>query len=435
VLKDGALYHKANDTGGGEGLLVPLIASQRIKLTLEAIHNGDINGHPGVRMMYYTLKSRCYWPGMSADINRFVAECAVCDRAKSRRSLSIPALPMPIPSTPFDIIGVDAMAMPTAVSGANTVVVFTDYLTRWVEAGALKCKKAGTPSGDEVAHLFIDLVVSRHGLPKKILSDQGKPFCEGIMAEVYKKLDIEKLQTSPYHPQANGLVERFNRTLLALFDYNARNRGSESWDVRLPLVLLAYRAHYHTTVRRSPFFMLYGRLVNLPLDLIYGSTHSLYSNRYEYLQEHVSMLPLIWQDTVVIFKRKAQEIREETAKLLDEKKVEQYHVGEVVYLFDEKSLSNRVDYKLSPKYRGPYVIHSVISLATYEIRDPVTGNTYIVWAGHLRRSNSTSVTRQVRRETASVPVGTRYSRGHPHRVIPSLSLSSSSPIIDIIDDE
>ena len=87
-------------------------------------------------------------------------------------------------------------------------MTFTDHFTKWIKAIPIKSCTAG-----EVAQHFVESIICEFGTPDKLLTDRGKAFIGELMTEVNKILCIRFLQTSPYHPQTNGLTEHFNKTL------------------------------------------------------------------------------------------------------------------------------------------------------------------------------------------------------------------------------
>ena len=122
-------------------------------------------------------------------------------------------------------------------------------------------------SAATIARLLVEQVVSRHGVPAEILSDRGKSFLSGLMKEVEMLLGFHKVNTTAYHPQTDGLVERFNRTLIVMLAKMVQRDG-RNWDEKLPYVLFAYRACCQESTQESPFFMLYGRDPKLPTPAI-----------------------------------------------------------------------------------------------------------------------------------------------------------------------
>ena len=99
-------------------------------------------------------------------------------------------------------------------------------------AGAVPDQSAAT-----VAKLLVEQIVSRHGVPSEVLSDRGRSFLSGLIKEVESLLGFHKVNTSAYHPQTDGLVERFNRTLIAMLAKTV-DKGGRDWDRHLPYVLL-----------------------------------------------------------------------------------------------------------------------------------------------------------------------------------------------------
>ena len=128
-------------------------------------------------------------------------------------------------------------------SGNQYAIVFTDYLTKWPEVFATKDQTALT-----IARLFVEEIVCRHGVPSQLLSDRGAAFLSYLMTEICKLLDTDKLNTTVYHPQTNGLTERFNRTLTSMLAKKVEQSGRD-WDQHLPYILFAYRASMQESVK------------------------------------------------------------------------------------------------------------------------------------------------------------------------------------------
>ena len=128
-----------------------------------------------------------------------------------------------------------------------------DYLTKWAEVFPASDQSSAT-----VAKLLVEEIVSRHGVPSDILSDRGKAFLSGLMREVELLLGIHKVNTMAYHPQTDGLMECFNRTLITMLAKTV-HKGGPNWDERIPYVLFAYHASKQASTGESPFFLVYGR--------------------------------------------------------------------------------------------------------------------------------------------------------------------------------
>jgi hypothetical protein len=170
--------------------------------------------------------------------------------------------PLPTVSTPFDRLSMDFVGpLPATKNGNRYILVLVDYATRWPEAFATKDMKATT-----VASILVDEIMCRHGAPVEILSDQAQDFVAEVVKEVCAFMRAKKIQGAPYHPQTNGLCERFNGTLCeALYSYCRRNQAT--WDEMLPIALFGCRIAVQTSTGFSPASLLYGRELRLPLDV------------------------------------------------------------------------------------------------------------------------------------------------------------------------
>lgn len=141
------------------------------------------------------------------------------------------------------------------------IIICIDYYSKWVEAGPLPTKES---SG--VAN-FLYSIFCRHGIPKKVQSDQGREFINSLSEKLFKLTGVKHIVSTAYHPQTNGLDERFNQTLqrslLKMIEENEHN-----WESFLDPVLFAYRTSKQASTKYSPFFVLYGREPKLPIDYI-----------------------------------------------------------------------------------------------------------------------------------------------------------------------
>ncbi len=168
--------------------------------------------------------------------------------------------PVGVPTRHMAQLGIDLSQMPE-VDGMKFFIVAIDYFTKWVEAEAIPDKSMGT-----VARFLFKNVLCRHSCPETIITDQGREFCNSLNAELMKLCGGRHRVTSPYHPQANGLVERANRSIKNAMLKVLRS-DVERWPSILPGVLFAQRTAIHASTKFSPFFLLYGRHPRMPGEL------------------------------------------------------------------------------------------------------------------------------------------------------------------------
>ena len=208
-LVDGVLYHEGATTPGRWCLAVP---HDRRETLIHEAHDGRFSGHFAEKKIFELLRRQYWWPGMRAAVWRYCRSCLVCAARKGQsRSFKAPLQPLPV-GGPFDRVGVDVLLAATStLDGNQYALVFIDYLTKWVEVVAIPDQTAET-----IARMFVELIVCRHGAPWELLSDRGANFLSDLVAAVCNLFDIQKVNTSGYHPQTNWLCERFNSTLIQM---------------------------------------------------------------------------------------------------------------------------------------------------------------------------------------------------------------------------
>ena len=149
----------------------------------------------------------------------------------------------------------------TSAKGNRYVLVMVDCFSRWTEACPLPDKTAIS-----VADAFFSNIVCRFGMPSVIHSDQGREFENKVMHELCILGGSHKTKTTPYHPESDGLVERFNRTLLMMLAMFVGEHKDDCDDL-LPPVMMAYRLSVHESTGFSPYRLMFGEECMLPMDI------------------------------------------------------------------------------------------------------------------------------------------------------------------------
>ena len=112
-----------------------------------------------------------------------------------------------------------------------------------------------------MADILVDNIILRFGMPLVIHSDQGREFENGLMKSLCALLGCTKTRTAPYHPESDGMIERFNRTclmMLSMFVNDKRHSPNDNWNELLPFVMHAYRTSVHEFTGYSPFRLMMG---------------------------------------------------------------------------------------------------------------------------------------------------------------------------------
>ena len=166
-------------------------------------------------------------------------------------------------TAPFEVVSIDivgASAYKKTSAGNTCILTIICHFTSWPEAIPLPDSQAAT-----IADALWRTLICRHGVPRVIVSDQGRNLTGHVLSNLHKRLGTKAVMTTPYHPQSNGKVERFHRTLnnsLATLV----NKSHSNWDKHVDSVLFAYRTAVLDFVNDSPFFLTYGRDARLPTD-------------------------------------------------------------------------------------------------------------------------------------------------------------------------
>ena len=371
VMKDGLLYRRFD---GNTQLVVPKDLRESV---LKMGHDMPLAGHLGVRRTRERIWQAFYWPGISSDVRKYCQSCDPCQKTVPKgRNTRIPLGAVPIVSEPFAKVGVDLIGpiIPRSQDGNKYVLVVVDYATKYPEAVPLK-----TIDAETVAEALWQ-IWTRVGVPKEIISDLGTQFISELMREMHSLLGTKGRTTTPYHAQANGLVERFNATLKQMIKRLCLDHPRD-WDRYIPAVLFAYREVPQESMRFSPFELLYGRTVRGPMAIL--KDH--WTKREEKPEEprpeikYVLNLREKLADTCEIAQQHLKRAKEKYAKHFDRKAKERWFDpgDEVLLLLPVKKN------KLQLAWRGPYKIVERTSDWDYKIR--VGSKVKLYHANLLRR--------------------------------------------------
>ena len=268
-MVDGVLYHENPDVPGVWRIAVPRALRE---ILLKESHSGKFAGHFAERKLYATLRTKYWWDNMRSDVRKHCRSCLTCASRKGPGRAPSPKLqPIPV-GGPFHRVGVDVLQLPLSHEGNQYAVVFMDYLTKWPEVFAVPNQKAET-----IARLFVEHMIVRHGVPEHLLSDRGANFLSALVQEVCKLVGTTKLNTSGYHSQCDGLVEKFNGTLVNMLSKSVSKYGRD-WDQHLPYLLFAYRVAVQESTQMSPFYLLYGREPRVPTETALNKPRTVYQN-------------------------------------------------------------------------------------------------------------------------------------------------------------
>ncbi|KAL1541282.1 hypothetical protein AAHA92_25525 [Salvia divinorum] len=289
----------------------------------------------------------------------------------------MPQIPMIICEI-FDVWGMDFMGPFPSSYGNLYILVAVDYVSKWIEA-----KATSTCDAKEVAKFLKSNIFSRFGVPRAIVSDQRKHFCNRTIEALMKRYGVHHRLSSPYHLQANGQVEVSNRKVKNILE-KIVNPSRKDWSKRLDEALWAYRTAYKTPIGMSPYRIIFGNMCHLPVgieDRAYWAVQQINMDakaceeeRKLQLQE-LEELRLELYDAAMWYKERTKLLHDRNLRTKD------LQVGQKVLLF--QSRLKLMPGKLKSKWIGPYVITSIQSNGALEIQGGLPNSEPFIVNGHM----------------------------------------------------
>ena len=316
-------------------------------------------GHLGITKTKDRILQRYYWPGIFKDVAFYCKTCVQCQKNRPQPPTRAEMIAMPLMTQPFQRIAMDIIGpLPRTQRGNRFILTICDYATRYPEALALSSIEAA-----RIARELIS-VFARMGVPEEILSDQGTNFMSALLEEIYRLLQIKRIRTTPYHPQTDGLVERFNGTLKSMLKKFV-NKSGKDWDDYLPYLLFAYREVPQESTGFSPFELLYGRRVRGPLDILRESWTGESEAEVPVAAYVVEMRDRL-QEMSALVRDTAQQAQRRQKQNYDRRaKVRTLQPGEKVLVLLPKQKN-----KLKLEWVGPYTVLRKMSDVDYEVETP-----------------------------------------------------------------
>ena len=352
-MVDGILYRvlPSNIPGGPKNFFRIAIPDSLKPLILEQCHDNIQAEHLGVHKTYERIREMYYWKGMMKDVRQWISMCMNCAMKKGIPNKRI-VLGSLETSEPLEILGADIIGpLPMTPSDNKYIITFTDHFTRWVEAVPLKTQKAR-----EVAEAYIKAVGCRIGFPRKFLSDRGSNFIGEVMTEVHKIMETTQLKTSSYHPQSNGLTERFNQTIVGILTMYVSQHKTD-WDELLPFAVHAYNTAWNATTTYTPFYLMFARNARMFDNGLPTTMEEMEKKvtREEYTDETIQRMKQVYEEVREINNKMVQKRIRESEK---EAVMERYKEGDLVWLYGKVNQDTK---KFHIPWKGPFRIEQVIS--------------------------------------------------------------------------
>lgn len=238
----------------------PYITPQLRKQFFDGVHGLS---HPGAKSTIKLMTDRFVWPSIRKDTREWVKTCDRCQRTKVQRHTSAPLGEFKLTPSRFLHVHIDLVGPLPSSADYKYCLTAIDRFSRWPEVTPLY-----DISADTVARAFYQSWITRFGCPQVVTTDQGRQFVSSLFKELTKLCGTELRHTTAYHPEANGMVERFHRTLKAAL----MAHGDQRWTDALPTVLLGLRTAWKDDLQCSTAEVVYGEPLRIPGEFLHTIT-------------------------------------------------------------------------------------------------------------------------------------------------------------------
>ncbi len=262
-IEENALYHTTKNGARKRKVIIDVQMRESLLATVhQGIGDGVAHASLGSHLCRDKMASKLkkfWWPGIKRDIENTCRTCESCQKAAPKLDKVASELhPISVPKKVMAMIGIDICTLPKNDQGYVGIVVAVDYFSKLVIANAIEDKTAIT-----VARFLYEEVYTRFGTPEIQINDQGREFLSQLSEVQHKMLRC----TSAYHPQANGLVERCNRTIQTAL-LKVLGEQHDMWPAALHGVVFAFNTAKHKSTGFSPFYVVHGWHARTVTDLI-----------------------------------------------------------------------------------------------------------------------------------------------------------------------
>jgi hypothetical protein len=340
---------------------------------LHEFHDANYAGHPGINTMYKTLSQHYWWPGMHKAVESHVQHCTKCQQNKTLPYTQGQLQPLQLPTQRWESISLDLVTgLPRTTSGYDAILTVVDRFSRMVHF----IPTTKTCTAPQVAQLLLDNIVKLHGIPSSVVSDRDPRFATSHFIKSLWDLTGTKLKTSTaYHPQTDGLTERYNRTLEQTLRMYVQPNG-KNWDKLLSMCEFALNNTYHSSIDCTPFYLNYGFHPRTPTTIDLPSRSNTASK--EFLQN----LQHLHQHALQCMKKARDYMQSQHNK---HHKPRDYQVGDYV-LLKTTNLHLPGPRKFIPRYVGPFQILHKFGTQAYQLQIPADWKIHPVFHVSLLKS-------------------------------------------------
>ena len=268
ILND-LVYRQGEDFNGLTSVQL-VISKEMVNGILDGIHKVAYGGHLGRKKTTAKMLDRFYRPGLREAIKSYIRTCDVCQKVKSLNPKITAEMRILSPQYTNQMIASDfAGPFKVTARGNKYIQVITDLFSKTLLIKATTSKLAQV-AAENIAHDWC----CTYGIPEACLTDGGREYQSKVWDALCELLDIQRLKTTPFHPQADGQSERAVQTVKRMIA-SFVDEAQDNWDLNLPQLTFAYNSSVHRMTGYSPFEVMLARKPRIPLDLMYPTQSDL----------------------------------------------------------------------------------------------------------------------------------------------------------------
>ncbi|GKV04930.1 hypothetical protein SLEP1_g17015 [Rubroshorea leprosula] len=359
------LYRRSFD-----GVLLRCLDGDESSQVVEEAHSGICGAHQsGPKLHYRIRRMGYYWPTMVKDCMEYAKKCEACQFHANFIHQPPEPLHPTIALWPFHAWGLDVIGRitPKSSAGHAYILAATNYFSKWAEAVPLREVKK-----ENVGDFIRVNIIYRYGVPRYIITDNGKPFSNSLMDKLCSKFKFAQHFSSMYNVGVNGLAKAFNKTLCNLLK-KVVSKSKRDWHERIGEALWAYRTTHCTPTKATPYSLVYGVEAVLPLECqILSLRIAIQEGLTDEQNAKLRLQELEALDEKRLETQQHLECYQARLSRAFNKKVRlrAFQVGDVVLAVRRPIVITRHSGgKFTSKWDGPYIVTEVYSNGAYKIID------------------------------------------------------------------
>ena len=316
-----------------------------VDMVIKYGHEG--NGHAGMHKTVRFLREKYFFPKLYHRVSKYIGQCKIRPIHKGNTGAPAKVLTYDVPHKPWHKVSCDTLTFTPSRHGNRYLLVFIDNFSRFAELVVVRDKSA-----EAVAKAFYDHVICRHGAPSYLMHDNGTEFMNSVLQQLCLSMGVKQVNVLPYRPEANGITERLNRTIIQILRTMV-GECYDTWEDLIPTVQTTINGTYHQTLGDTPDFLVSGQDKRMPYDLIlHEPIRPLYTGSYA---EHAT------RETQVRWRKAFRHLSTQRDRIIGQQHrlARDKTIGVGARVYHKIGHLDAIRQKLEPRFEGPYRVVSV----------------------------------------------------------------------------